>query len=282
MATASYGEGAQRSYGQLAGLRLLDDLETAGLDPFNVADAKAQGKTLGLSATHTTSLLHRLSASGRLTRLKKGVYAINDPLTRLPRAHPFAIGTALVTPSAITHWSAFQHWGLTDQIPDAVTMSSPTRTFPPLADSHAHGTRRAWVVAGTRYEVTAITRERFFGFDKVWLNERNQVAIFDRERSLLDAFQHFHIFGSLSVGLEALEEHLGELDLDRLARYAFQLGVTAVVKRLGWALERHDAPEAVLAPLRSYPARGDAPLAPGRPSRGRHNATWRVIENLPG
>ena len=64
MTTSSYGDGIQRSYGELAGLRLLDDLETAGLDPFTVADAKAQGKTLGLSASHTTSLLHRLSAGG--------------------------------------------------------------------------------------------------------------------------------------------------------------------------------------------------------------------------
>lgn len=282
MATTPYGESVRRSYGELAGLRLLDALETAGLDPFTVADAKTQGEAMGLSASHATSLLHRLSASGRLTRLKKGVYAINDPLTRLPRAHPFAIGRALVTPSAISHWSAFQHWGLTEQVPDAVTLSSPTRTFPPSVESYDRGMRRAWVVAGTRYEVTAITEQRFFGIENVWLNERDRVAVLDRERALLDAFQHFHIFGSLSVGLEALEEHLGELDLDRLARYALQLGVTAVVKRLGWALERHDAPEAVRAPLRSYPARGDAPLDPGRPSCGRHNSTWRVIENLGG
>lgn len=137
-------------------------------------------------------------------------------------------------------------------------------------------------MAGTRYEVTAVTEQRFFGVENVWMNERDQVAIFDRERSLLDAFQHFHIIGSLSVGLEALEEHLGELDLDRLVRYAVQLRVSAVVKRLGWALEQQGAPEAVLAPLRSYPARGDAPLDPGKPACGRHNATWRVIENMRG
>lgn len=282
MATTPYSEDGRRSYGELAGLRLLDALGSTGLDPFTVAEAKAQGEALGLSESHTTSLLHRLSASGRLTRVKKGVYAVTDPVTQLPRAHPFAIGTALVTPSAISHWSAFQHWGLTEQIPDAVTLSSPTRTFPPATGAETRGTRRPWVVAGTRYEVMAITRERFFGVEDVWLNERDQVAVFDRERSLLDAFQHFHIFGSLSVGLVALEEHLGEMDLDRLARYAVQLGVTAVIKRLGWALEQQGVPEAVLAPLRSYPARGNAPLDPGRPSRGRHNPAWHVIENLRG
>src|SRR5690242_18686277 len=116
MATTPYSAEGRPSYGELAGLRLLDALETAGFDPFTVADAKAHGEALGLSASHTTSLLHRLSASGRLTRMKKGVYAVTDPITDLPRAHPFAIGTALVTPSAISHWSALQHWGLTEQI----------------------------------------------------------------------------------------------------------------------------------------------------------------------
>src|SRR5690606_24330577 len=107
-----------------------------------------------------------------------------------------------------------------------------------------------------------------------------QVPIFDRERALLDAFHHFHIFGSLSVALEILEDHLADLDVPRLVEYAVRLGVAAVVKRLGWALEEFGTSADVLAPLRSYPAKGDSPLDPGRPPRGRHNPTWRVIENL--
>lgn len=280
MATATYSESKRRPYGELAGVRLLGALEAAGLDPFTVAQATVEGAALGLSARHVTSLLHVLSASALVTRLKKGVYAVNDPVTRLPRAHPFAIGTALVTPSAISHWSALQHWGLTEQIPATITLSSPTRTFPPSGPKEGQGTRPAWVVAGTRYEVVAITSRRFFGVASVWLNERNQVPIFDRERAVLDAFQHFHIFGSLSVALEILGTHFSDFDLDRLVHYAEQMQVTAVVKRLGWALERLDAPANVLEPLRVYPAKGDAPLDPGRPPRGRHNPTWRVIENL--
>jgi len=97
MATSTYSEDQRRRYGELAGVRLLGALEAAGLDPFTAAE----GATLGLSARHVASLLHRLSASALVTRLKKGVYAVNDPVTRLPRAHPFAIGIALVTPSAI-------------------------------------------------------------------------------------------------------------------------------------------------------------------------------------
>ncbi|MEZ4503576.1 MAG: hypothetical protein R3C39_13195 [Dehalococcoidia bacterium] len=141
---------------------------------------------------------------------------------------------------------------------------------------------RTWVVAATRYQVVSIVKGRFFGVTDVWMDERNRVSVFDRERALLDAFQHFHVFGSLSVGLGILDDHLGDLDVDRLVHHAIRLDVTAVVKRLGWALERLGAPERALQPLLTYPARGDAPLDPGRPPRGHHDRRWQVIENLGG
>ena len=73
---------------------------------------------------------------------------------------------------------------------------------------------------------------------------------------------------------------MADLDLERLAGYALRLKVTAVIKRIGWALEALNAPAELLTPLQAYPAKGDSPLDPGRPSRRRHNRTWQVIENL--
>ena len=255
-------------------------MESTGIDPFISSQAVEESAALELTQRHTMILLHRLVAAQWLTRVKKGVYAINDPATKAPKAHPFAIGTALVRPSAVSHWSALQHWELTDQIPLTVTLSSPRRTFPPTTESQGIRVHSAWVVGSTRYEVITITEARFFGFTQVWVSERNQVSIFDRERALLDAFHHFHVFGSLSVALEILETHLAEIDLNRLVRYAQKLGVAAVVKRIGWALERLEASTEVLAPLQTYHSKGDMPLDPGRPARGHHNSVWHVIENL--
>lgn len=280
MVTRTYQEGASRPpYGETAGVRLITALEGAGIDPFTASQAAREGAALDLARPHVIGLIHLLRTGGWITRVKKGVYAINDPATRAPRAHPFAIGAALATPSAISHWSALQHWGLTEQVPATVTLSSPKRTSPP-AGGPSGGARPAWVVAGVRYEVIAVSKARFFGVSQVWVSERNQVAILDQERALLDTFLHFHIFGSLSTGLEILEAHLADIEVDRLVRYAVQLRVAAVVKRVGWALERLKVAPPVLEPLRAYPAKEESPLDPGRPSRGRHNSTWHVIENL--
>lgn len=267
-------------YGETAGVRLITALEGAGNDPFTAFQATQEGATLGLTRIHTISLLHLLATGGWITRVKKGLYAVNDPVTKGPRAHPFAIGAALVTPSAISHWSALQHWGLTEQVPATVTLSSPKRTFPLATGFQGGGARPAWVVGGVRYEVVAVSKVRFFGVTQVWVNERDQVPIFDRERALLDTFLHFHVFGSLSTALEVLEAHLADIEVVRLVRYAVQLKVVAVVKRIGWALERLEVAPSVLEPLRAYPVKGESPLDPGRPARGRHNPTWHVIENL--
>ena len=280
MTTQPYEEPGTRGYGEPLGIRLLAAMEGAGADPFTTAQAISEGAGLGLTPGHALTILHRLAAAGWITRVKKGLYAVNDPVTRLPKAHPFAIGTAMVTPSAVSHWSALQHWGLTEQVPTNITLSSPRRTYPLSEGTHDGDDPRVWTVGGVRYEFIAVAWARFFGVTQVWVDDRNQVPIFDRERALLDTFHHFHIFGSLSVALEILEAHLSDLDIDRLVKYAVKLGVAAVVKRVGWALEELGAAPDLLAPLRAYPARGASPLDPGRPARGRHNPTWHVIENL--
>ncbi len=72
-----------------------------------------------------------------------------------------------------------------------------------------------------------------------------------------------------------------DIDLDRLARHAVQLGLAVVVKQVDdWVLERLVVAPSVLEPLRTYPAKEESPLDPGRPARGRHNPTWHIIENL--
>ena len=100
------------------------------------------------------------------------------------------------------------------------------------------------------------------------------------ERALLDAFHHFSVFGSFAETLGLLEEHLGDLELDRLIAYAGRIGIGTVAKRVGWALERLGISLSQLESLRAHLTDGDAPLDPGLPPHGRHDPTWRVIENL--
>ena len=251
---------------------------------FRTPDAVESGSRLGLTDTHVHHLLYELARSGWVARLQRGLYAPVDRVTEAPRAHPFTVGTSLVQAAAVSHWSALAHWELTEQIPQVVTVSSPTR-------SAARGRRRQarsdvpghlWVVAGQRYRVVFVKPEHYFGLSQVWVAPTERVAMYDRERSLLDAFRHFQIFGSLTPALEMVEQHLPELDLDRLVGYAERLGMASVTRRLGWLLERLDASEAPLSLLRAQLPLHAAEVAldPTRPQRGARNRRWGVVENL--
>jgi predicted transcriptional regulator of viral defense system len=271
-----------KTYSDTAGLRLLSRLPETGI--FRTHDALKAGAGLELSASHVHKLLHELAASAWIARLQRGLYAPVDRQTAAPRAHPFTIGTALVRPAAVSHWSALAHWELTDQVPQVVTVSSPTLTADRSRRRRSRSTETddLWTVAGHRYRVVFIRQRQFFGLKDVWVDERERVPIYDAERALLDTLQHFHVFGSLTPALEILEEHVGDLDLDRLVDYATRLAVGPVTRRLGWALEHVGAPQEVRARLATHllaSARA-VRLDPTRPGRGEHSKVWGVVENL--
>lgn len=236
-----------RAYAGSIGVRLLERIsETVG-PVFSADEALQVAQGLRISASHTYKLLHLLAASSYLRRMAKSLYVIESPLAGGGTPHSFAVATKLVKPSAISHWSALEHWGLVDQIPMVVTASTPKSVVTPemrtpsTEDTHTKSrqTQRhaAWIVDGIRYEYTRIPPHDMFGIDQVWVDSRTRVPMFDRERALLDAFVHLRGFGAGGLGGQILSEHWGEIDVAKLSRYADRMGRERVSKRVGTAID---------------------------------------------
>jgi predicted transcriptional regulator of viral defense system len=179
------------SYGQTLGTRLLEELTGRRLFVFTIEDAREIAAELEMPAGYLPELLSRFASSGWIVRLRRGLYAGTGSLPGGVEVHPFAIATNLVSPSAISGWSALHHHGLVEQVPRRVSASTPKRVVTPSMrpGSASHGQRNhAWDVRGVSYEYVTISSERFFGIEEVWVDERFRVPIFDRERALLDCF----------------------------------------------------------------------------------------------
>lgn len=269
-------------YSNTLGIRMIEDLASSGKFIFNIDDAKYAGVRLGLSDSHVLALLSALTRSDWVTRLRRGLYAIGDGPMRGAAPHPFAIATRLIAPSAISHWSALQHHGLTTQVPRAVTaittrkVVTPSMRQPGVENAGCHG----WTVDGQRYEYVSVKQSDFFGIDNAWVDQRFRVPITDRERTVLDCFITPERFGGIGEGLAILDEYLGTLDMPKLVDYALRHGKGSVIKRLGWGLDRAGAPESTLAPLKNVSVNGYRPLDPGLPRRGPCRGPWGIQENL--
>jgi len=273
-----------KPYSRPHGIELLDALTARGRRIFTTEDAKGAAEELELPPTTASWLLHELARSGWVRRLRRGLYAVDETARGGPAPHPFAIATALVQPSAISHWSALAHHGLTEQVPSIVTASTPKDFLTPRmrAGRGVSGTSAAstWEVDGLAIRYTRVRPGKFWGFEQVWVDEFSRVAITDRERTILDGFVSPEVFGSLQEVLGALEEHLAELDLQRLASYAIQYRQGATIKRIGYIMEQLGAVPEVVQPLREFPVKGFRLLDPQGPSQGPHVSGWNIRDNL--
>lgn len=229
-------------YAGISGIRLLEHLVERHGEIFATDESVAAAQRLGISRSHAYKLLHELTRSGYLRRLPKGLYVLQSPIAGGVEPHSFAIATHLVRPSAISHWSALQHWGLVEQVPFGVTASTPKVVVTPdmrqkssraSARPRQHG---AWVIDGIHYEFIRIRPQDMFGIDQVWVDARTQVPLFDKERALLDAFVHLRGFGAGGLGEQILAEHRQGLDADKLLRYTERMGRPRVSARVASAL----------------------------------------------
>ena len=264
--------------------RLLRAVAQEGKVIFSTAEAREMAVRAGVPEGYVYWLLSRMVQNGMLTRLRRGLYAAVEVATGRIRVHPFVIATHLVTPSAISHWSALSYHGLTDQEPRVVTAFTPKKVVTPsMRVSDGKGRRRhAWEVAGVRYEYVTVKREHFFGTEEVWIDENSRVPITDPERTVLDVFISPRLFGGIGQAFGIVHNHVHNLDAGKLVGYARRYGKISVAKRLGWALEQAGTADRVLQPLLAMPASGYyQPLDPSRPPRGPCDVRWMIQDNLP-
>jgi predicted transcriptional regulator of viral defense system len=273
----------RKAYSNGLGLRFLREQAALGHFIFTTKEALPVADRLGISEGHLRKLLYQLVAGGWILRLRDGLYAGTGTLSGAAEIHPFAIANHLVTPSAVSHWSAMSHHGLTEQLPRFVTAFTPKRFMTPsmrTKTKQSDRSKQAWEVEGVRYEYVIVKPELFFGIEDVWVDQRFKVSITDKERTMLEGFASPRMFGGMGEVLGILGEHINEFDLNKLVGYAVRYGKGSVIKRLGWGLEQAGAVAAALTPLADIPVSGVRVLDPTGPRTGPCDGRWMIQDNL--
>ena len=262
------------------GIELVRKLSAAGQRVFTADAAREVAPSVGLSSGYFRQALHHLVRDGWMVRLKKGLYALAGAVPGTSPLHEFEIAMALVSPAAISHWSAMSHHGLTEQVPRRVFVLTTARAVPRLRGKKATPAVRGYPVGETTYQFVQVKPERFFGIDQAWVNE-SRISITDPERTLLDGLMAPQYCGDFAEVLHAFELRAPKLDVERIIGYALKLDA-ATAKRLGWILERQGIASDRLEPLRALPIKGYRVLDPSGPRHGPYEARWMIRMNLPG
>ena len=265
------------------GYLLLRELFTQGKRVFTMHDIKALSIAQNISPAQLRKILSNLTKRGSLLRLRRGLYVGIGLHADHADINPFVVSAYLIQPSAISHWSALQYHGLTEQVPQIITASTTTKIQTPSMrekDQHNPNEKHAWEVKGIRYEYIYVPDKHYFGLEKIWRDENYLVNITDKERTLLDVFINPKMFGGIGEALGILENSLYTLDIKKLVSYAIQYDKKSVSKRLGWALEYFGVQIKLLEPLLNVPIHYFCRLNPSGPGTGPCDKRWMIQNNL--
>lgn len=246
------------------GVDLLRRLAVNGLRIFTVHQAQVVARELKVNPGYVAESLHHLFKNGWITRLKRGVYAFSADSGFAEPPHEFEIAMALMESCAISHWTAMHYHHLTQQAPNKVFAIAPA-TVPRSLN-------------GGMYHFTKIKKEHYFGIEKVWVGSA-QINITDPERTLLDGLMEPQYCGDFQEVLHAFKMRGNNLNLDRIIDYALKLD-HAVVKRLGWILEKLGIEQSRIDALLQVPIKGYRKLDPTGSAKGPYNRKWMIQENI--
>lgn len=209
-------------------------------------------------------ILSRMEADGLVERLERGKYLV-IPLSARKGGYTlneFVIGSELVEPYAISYWSALNYHGLTEQIPSTVFVQTTSRKK-----------KRDLNVFGVRYLIIKISEPKFFGVEKVWIDNVS-INISDREKTIVDCLDRPEYCGGVIEVAKALNNEV--YGSDRLSRYAANMKNSGVIRRLGYLCDQLGIP-IVLPAINS---RNYLYLDPTMPKKGVTDRKWRLKVNI--
>ena len=209
-------------------------------------------------------ILSRMEADGLVERLERGKYLV-IPLSARKGGYTlneFVIGSELVEPYAISYWSALNHHGLTEQIPSTVFVQTTSRKK-----------ERDLNVFGVRYLIIKISESKFFGVEKVWIDNVS-INITDREKTIVDCLDRPEYCGGVIEVAKALNNEV--YDYDRLSRYAVNMKNSGVIRRLGFLCDYLGIPIV----LSAIDSRNYLYLDPTMPKKGVTDRKWRLKVNI--
>ncbi len=140
----------------------------------------------GVKDAYLPERLHRLHRTGWIVPLRRGLYALSSTAPGIPDAHEFKIAMFLVSPAAISHWTAMHHHGLTERIPRSIYVLTTTEgSAPRHRNPAAARSRDGYRVRNIHYRFIRTRPNRFFGIERAWAGE-TRIWITNLERTLLN------------------------------------------------------------------------------------------------
>jgi predicted transcriptional regulator of viral defense system len=231
---------------------------------------------LDISASQERDLFRRLSNSGWILRLKRGVYLVPP---RIPAGGKYSPGLALILQKLmgevqgryqICGPSAFNFYGLDDQIPNV--------TY--LYNNRISGKRS---IGNLAFQFIKVAEKRLGAINAVRARDNLEMIYSSKARTLMDAVYDWSRYNSLPRGYAWIKREIKKEPklASELVEVTSKYGNMATIRRIGYLLDTLVRRPKVFNPLirRLSTSSSLIPWIPARPAKGTVNPKWGIIIN---
>jgi predicted transcriptional regulator of viral defense system len=209
------------------------------------------------------SLLYRLIQNGLVKKIRSNLYTCVNVETDQPIASKYQIASAISKGSYISHHTAFEYYGLANQVFYEVYVSSDTR----FNDFEFDGV--AYKYIASKLSEGVVTPKNTTG-----------IRITNIERTVIDSVKDFYKIGGLEELLSCLDM-LTFLDSDKLARYLDAYGMKILYQKTGYILDHYrdslKLPESFIEYCKSKIGRSTRYLSVNLSNDGSYNKEWQLV-----
>lgn len=231
---------------------------------------------LDITGAQESDLFRRLSNSGWIVRLKRGVYLVPP---RIPAGGKYSPGADLILQKLMEEKdgkyqicgpTAFNFYGLNDQIPNV--------TY--VYNNRISGGR---TIGNLAFQFIKIADKRLGATDVVRSRQDSQGIYSSKARTLMDAVYDWSRFNSLPRGYDWIRQEV-EKDFkleNELVDATIRYGNQAAARRIGYVLDTFIPTSKIIHRLQRQLSDSKALISwiPGKPAKGIVNRKWGVIVN---
>ena len=231
---------------------------------------------LGLSANQEHQLLKRLTRNGFIVRLSPGTFLVPNKIPAggfwQPNSNYLILKLMELYEAKyyVGGMSAIQYYGLTTQIPNEIT----------LCNDKINAKR---IIGSQKFNLIKVQSEKLTGKIAIDLkNDEGEIYIASLAQTLLDAVQYWKRLGSVPDAYDWIKQKANNNELvSELVQLTSQCSNIITIRRIGYCLETCGISPLILKPLRKKltATQGWVAFDPNRPSKGKTNKQWRIIDN---
>jgi predicted transcriptional regulator of viral defense system len=250
---------------------LLDELSNRTKDFFTLKEAAE----ILLDKDYATvrKLLSDMTKRGLIMRIKDGLYHRipyeQQPDQYFPNWHLTAEAIAQPKEHYIGFYSALDIHGLITQ----PAMTQQVVTWERIKP-------KTQQVKNVRFEFITLSKNRFFGYKKLWIDDFHKVNCSDLEKTFLDCLFKPEYAGGITEITKALYKSREKLQSARFEEYLEKYDMQVVYKRLGYIVNELGLFQKLQKFITGKISSSYAPLDPSVDKRGIYHSKWGIIENI--